>query len=411
MKMKKSLLIFITIFYIFFIWHNYSQAAETNPTIINLDNHTVSKGYTASSLNQKFKIGIISYAFNQAVSLKIDDISDEIYPLPPNSKLISDIYLYDFSAAPHKLLNLSIAYNSFSAQYRKIYFWDKNYQTWRALPSKENGNKTVAAVSPLKSARIAVFEKTITSENELMGLLTAKSAIVMDANTGEVLFEKDSHTPRPIASLTKIMTAIIFLEHNPGWDKVVEFLPEDDTVPSKIYLDDNDTLKISDLFYSMLVKSANNAAKALPRLTNLDSQYFIWLMNLRAQEYGLGQTKFQEPTGLEPGNISTAYEYAVLTKNALKIPDIPRATTAATYSFQTIKNNNQIDLENSNKLFGSDLNITATKTGYTYEAGNCLMTSAKNLATGRELIAVVLNSKSGYLSSDVYTLLDYYLHK
>lgn len=408
--MKKFLLIIFISFGIFFCWQK-TTAMSVEPVLINIDQVTVNKGYTVESQNKNFKIGIPAYSFPSPVQVKIQDITAEAYSLPTNLKLVSDIYLYDFSAFPKKLINLSLAYNSYSAQIKKIYFWDNNYQIWRELPSRSNGNKTINAVSSLKFARVAVLEKKITNSNELINLVTAKSAIVMDAKTGEVLFEKDSRTPRPIASLTKIMTAIIFLEHNPGWDNEVEFLQEDDTVPAKISLESGDTLKISDLFYSMLVKSANNAAKALARLTNLNPQYFVWLMNLKAQEYGLGQTKFQEPTGLEAGNVSTAYEYAMLTKNALAIPDIPRATTEATYSFHTIKNNKQIDLENSNKLFGSDLNITATKTGYTYEAGNCLMTAAKNLATGRELIAVVLNSKSGYLSSDVYTLLDYYLNK
>lgn len=386
-----------------------AQTIET--AFINFDLATVKKGYTAQSLDKNFKIGFATNTFNQAVSLKIDNISHEIFAIPDNLKLVSDVYLYDFGQKPNKPLNLSIKHNSFSALPKKIYFWDGNKNQWRVLASLDIGNKNISAKSPFKFAKVAILEEKITNDNQLKNFITAKSAIVMDAKTGEVLFAKDAYTPRPIASLTKLMTAMIFLKYNPGWDNAVEFIKEDDTMPAKINLDESDAVKVSDLFYAMLVKSANNAAKALTRITGLHPGYFNWLMNLRAQELGLGKTIFTEPTGLEATNISTAYEYAMLLKYALKIPDIPRATTAATYSFKTLKYNKQIDLENSTKLFGSDLNITMTKTGYTYEAGNCLITVAKNMKTGRELIAVALDSKSGYLSSDVYTMLDYYLNK
>jgi len=409
--MKKFLRVVITILFFFIIWQKSEAATALQEYYLNIDKITAARGYTVEYPDENFKIGFVTNTFINETTLKIVNLGQENFTMPDNFKLVSDIYLYDFSATPKKLLNLALTHNSYSAQTKKIYFWDNNYKTWRELPSTINGNKTIGAVSPFKFAKVAILEKKVTNDLELKNLITAKSAIVMNAKTGEVLFEKNSQVKRPIASLTKIMTAMIFLEHNPGWDQEVEFLQEDDAMPAKINLDSGDTLKISDLFYSMLVKSANNAAKAIARLTNLNPQYFIWLMNLRAQELGLAQTTFVDPTGLDAGNISTAYDYAILAKNALTISDIPRATTAATYSFKTLKNNKQINLENTTKLFGSDLTITMTKTGYTYEAGNCLMTVAKNLQTGKELIAVALGSKPGYLSTDVYTLLDYYLNK
>jgi len=407
--MKKLLIILLILVTFFISFKIFAQTTET--LYLNLDYQTIIKGYTAQSVDENFKIGIPAYAFSRATLLKIDDISNENFIIPDNLKLVSAVYLFDFDLKPVKTLDLSIKYNSYNALLKKIYSWDNNQKQWHELISQDLGNKIISARVPFKYARIAVLEEKITAENQLNNFITAKSAIVMDAKTGSVLFKKDVDTPRPIASLTKLMTAIIFLKYNPGWDNAVAITKDDDSVPSKIYIDDGDTLKISDLFYSMLVKSANNAANALARISGLSRGYFLYLMNLQAQDLGLGQTKFNDPAGLEPTNISTAYEYAQLTRQALKNPDIPQATTAATYEFKTLTNQEVIRLENTTKLFGSDLNITMTKTGYTYEAGNCLMVTAKNLATGRELIAVALDSKSGYLSADVYTLLDYYLNK
>jgi len=406
--MKKIILILFG-FGLFFSWQGV-VAQELPEYYLNLSQTTTTKGYTASTPEAKIKIGVVPYAFSQETQLKIVNLGREAYPAPEGYKIVSDIYLYDFSNTPQKLLTISMNYDSFSGSLRELYFWEKGKQQWRSLPTNELGNQTAAGLSPFKSARIAILEKKINNEAELLDVITAKSAIVMDAKTGEVVFEKASQVKRPIASLTKIMTALVFLDHNPGWDSEIEFLEKDDTIPSKIYIVPGDTLKITDLFYSMLVKSANNAAATLARATNLyPESYFIWLMNLKAQELGLANTIFADPTGLDEKNVSTAYDYALLSKYALKIADIPRATTTQYYSFKTIKNDQTVDLVNTSKLFNSDLEITLTKTGFTYEAGNCLMTAAKDFKTGQEYIAVVLNSQNGHLSSDVYTLLDYYL--
>lgn len=409
--MKKIFIILLIVFGLVSVWQN-SKAEELSEYHLNIDKNTVLKGYTAQSYDQKLKIGFLPNTFYAETQLKIVNLGQANFIVPDNLKLVSDIYLYDFSTAPKRLLNITLNHNSFSGSQRNFYFWDNNHKTWRILPTTELGNQTVAGLSPFKYARLAVFENKITNEEELYDVITAKSAIVMDAKTGKVLFEKNSKVQRPIASLTKIMTALVFLNHNPGWDNIYEFLKEDDTVPAKIYVEPGDTLKVTDLFYSMLVKSANNAATTLVRITGLyPKSYFIWLMNLKTHELGLTQTQFVDSTGLDERNVSTAYDYALLSKYALKNSDIPKATTAATYSFKTKKNEQSIDLVNTTTLFGGDLNITMTKTGFTYEAGPCLMTAAKNFNTGEELIAVVLNSKSGYLSSDVYTLLDYYLNQ
>lgn len=220
--------------------------------------------------------------------------------------------------------------------------------------------------------------------------LKAKAAIVIDVKTDKILFSKNIDEKLPIASLTKLMTAQILLDQKIPWNRVVTYNSTlDNEIGAKLYVYDGEAMNFRDVFMSSLLSSTNNAINTARRATGLSEQEFVNLMNQKAKDWGLTNTSFVEPTGLDENNISTAREIAKISKEVLKNFSILEATTMKEYSFRTINTNNLHRLENTNKLIHSDLYITGGKTGYTEEAGYCLMTKAKN-SNGDEVIAVVL---------------------
>lgn len=221
--------------------------------------------------------------------------------------------------------------------------------------------------------------------------ISSAAAIVVNEKTGQVLWEKNSTTIRPVASLTKIMTAYIFLQSGTPWDKVMTYNTGYNTIGARLYLNAGDQLTTKDLFYSMLVGSANNAALLLADSTGLSRDDFVARMNTQAQEWGLTQTTFVDPSGLDPANQSTAAEYAILARHALGSLTMLQGTTTKQYSFTTINTRQVHNLRATNKLLDSDLYITGTKTGYLDEALYCLMARARN-NQDQTAIAVVLGA-------------------
>ncbi|MFH0856649.1 MAG: RlpA-like double-psi beta-barrel domain-containing protein [bacterium] len=246
--------------------------------------------------------------------------------------------------------------------------------------------------------------------------ISAKAAIVIDEPTGEVLFAKNEKEKRSIASITKLMTASVFMDLNPplpplvkggkleesakgenieSWNKIIKYNKADDLDGAKLYVNDGETMKIKDIFYSMLVGSANNAAKTLAKNSGVAYPDFIVEMNKKAKEWHLENTEFREPTGLDPRNISTAFDMAIMAKNIFKNLEMLKATTLEKYSFRTLNTNIAHTISSTNKLLSDkDLYITGAKTGFLNEAGHCLVIKAKNKNDGREVIGVVLGEKS-----------------
>lgn len=242
------------------------------------------------------------------------------------------------------------------------------------------------------------------SEN---GTINSPTVLVTDSKTGEVLAERGSEIKRPIASLTKLMTAVIFLEHNPGWKKRVTFKKSDRAIGATVALRIGDTATTRDLFYAMFVRSANNATRALARSTGLSEAEFVKQMNFRARILGMENTHFIEPTGLEAGNVATAENFLKLARYALKNPAIVKAATTRKYTFKLLNRRRWLTVTNPNKLFKQNrFIVTATKTGYTEEAGRNLLVRAKN-KTGREVLIVNMGAnKTGAQWTDMNKLLE-----
>ncbi len=224
--------------------------------------------------------------------------------------------------------------------------------------------------------------------------LTASSGAVLLLKSNTFLYEKNSDTKQPIASLTKLMTALIFLEHNPGFDKEYIITPADNISGGKNNLFTGDTVKVSDLLRTSLIASDNGATMALSHATGLSEKEFVAAMNDKAKKLGLFNTTFVEPTGLSDKNISTARDIARLAKEALSHEEIKKSTVTKEYSFIT-KEGREKKISSTDYLLYStsvsNKNLLGGKTGYTESAGYCFV---GKFADDRqdEIISVVLNS-------------------
>lgn len=253
-----------------------------------------------------------------------------------------------------------------------------------------DGNNEVALENKVLDEQVVIPHK---KDNKSWGVkITASSAAVLDANSGLILWQKNALEKRSLASITKLMTVLVFLQHNPGWDTLVTMQTSDETNENKANIYRDETVTVKDLFYVGLVASDNNAIKALVRSTNLSETEFVKLMNEKAVVLGLKDTGFQDTTGLNDANISTAIDVLHLAQTAFLDPNIKDATSLTSYSFTT-QAGKQHKAVNTNNLLRSYLKITAGKTGSTNAAGFCLVAAVEG-DQQQNIISVVLGSSS-----------------
>ena len=242
--------------------------------------------------------------------------------------------------------------------------------------------------------------------------VAAPSAVLMEAATGTVLYEKDAHTPLPPASVTKIMTLLLVMEAldagRIGWDDTVTASEAAAAKGgSQVYLEAGEQMSLQEMLKSVVVVSANDCATALAEHVAGSEAAFVELMNRRAQELGMENTHFVNCTGLddEPDaetHLTTAYDIALMSRELLKHDEIRYYTTIWMDSVR----NGEFGLANTNKLVRFYQGTTGLKTGYTSAAGHCLSASAER--DGVEFIAVVLHcATSGERFQAAKQLLDY----
>ncbi|WP_420795150.1 D-alanyl-D-alanine carboxypeptidase family protein [Desulforamulus ferrireducens] len=226
--------------------------------------------------------------------------------------------------------------------------------------------------------------------------VSAAAAIVMDAETGQVLYAKNPHQPRPIASTTKIMTALVALEC--GNLKASTTISERAAgiEGSSIYLKAGEKLTLEELIYGALMHSGNDACVAIAEQVAGSERNFVNLMNFRARQLGARNTTFANTNGLpDERHLSTAYDLALITRYALKEPVFRSIVATKTHVIPGPRGKRY--LSNTNKLLWSYQGADGVKTGTTNAAGKCLVSSATR--EGRSLIAVVLHSDDRYAES------------
>jgi D-alanyl-D-alanine endopeptidase (penicillin-binding protein 7) len=500
--------------------------AIKNPAYnIFLDQATIVKGYTVSGFDNNIKLSLLPNLFSQPTKVEIQQITD---PMPEAWKLtrLSPIYQFDFankSAYDNtKPFYIQLSYSTSSPFYKQVYFFDKNYNAWRPLPTQDYPlGQFVRARIHLPFARLAVFaDPTILTlgraswykykggnfaaspdfpkgsrlrvflikngqrdkfvdvvvndygpdrsrhsdrvldldkvafaslsslsagiinvlveplyiapaNNSLVMAqkqavaeapkISAQAAVVMDGETGDILYAKAATTTRPIASLTKIVAIYTFLTTRPSLNKVVVYRAQDEEYnykycsrweSARLHIKDGESLTIQDLIYSSLVGSANNTVETLARVSGLARDQFIARMNETVKEWGAKHTHFVEPTGLSPENVSTAQDYALIAAKALQHPIIAKASTAARYEFVTVNTKKKHIIRNTNYLVRQHaFPLTGSKTGYLDEAKYCLMVRA-GTDPKHQIIAVVLGAPTRLSSEqDIKNLVQFGLKK
>lgn len=220
--------------------------------------------------------------------------------------------------------------------------------------------------------------------------ISAASAVLMDADTGRVLYERDSHTHRLIASTTKLMTALTALESGHRLDEVVTIAPEWAGVEgSSIYLCPGEKITLEALLYGLLLRSGNDAALAVAGHCGKTVEDFVAEMNRKARELGMLDTSFANPNGLDAeGHYSSAYDMAVLARACLQNEKLAEIVSAKSAAFGTRT------FTNHNKLLWRYEGCIGLKTGFTKKAGRTLVSAAQR--NGATLICVTLNAPSDW---------------
>jgi D-alanyl-D-alanine endopeptidase (penicillin-binding protein 7) len=230
--------------------------------------------------------------------------------------------------------------------------------------------------------------------------IRSEAAVVLDAKKAEVLFEKNMGKPLPIASITKLMTALVFLETNPDLNDTATIIPADAEGAGWSQLKIKETLTLHDLLHASLISSNNRVTRTLARHCGLSLSEFVSRMNQKAKKIGLENTFFCEPTGLDTNNRSTAIDCARLLYFAQKDSVIGSILGKATYEFSSLgKRKRMHQIRNTNKLLFNSFTsefiecVRGGKTGYNGASGWCLGTSVDG-KDGEEIIAVVLGAPS-----------------
>ena len=238
--------------------------------------------------------------------------------------------------------------------------------------------------------------------------LTAPSAILVDSENFNILYEKNSHEQRSVASITKVMTVLLIMEDIEKGkisltDTVTASAHAASMGGSDIWLEEGEQMSLDDMLKATLVASANDAAVALAEYTEGSEDAFVKRMNTRAKELGMKDTVFKNCNGLdEEGHISSAYDVALMSAELIKHTKVFDYTSI----WLDFLRDGKTQIVNTNKLLKSYNGITGLKTGTTDDAGSCISATAKR--DGLSLIAVVLGSDSGTdRFKDASILLDY----
>ena len=273
----------------------------------------------------------------------------------------------------------------------------------------------------IMSAMVTLLQKPTFASSPNLGLV-AEAAILMDAKTGQILFEKNAHVLFEPASTTKIMTCLLALEHL-ALDQVITIDPISPyTGGSRIFLIEGELITVEQLLMALMLNSANDASVALAIAIAGSVEEFAVMMNDRARELGARNPSYENPSGLHgPNHFATAYDLAVVSRFAMQNPDFRRIVRTVRYTIpETNKQEERNYLFNTNRMlhdFQSRISVrgimtppyyygtTGIKTGFTPQAGGTLVASAKR--DGSEFISVVLGSTVDARFADSIILLDF----
>jgi serine-type D-Ala-D-Ala endopeptidase (penicillin-binding protein 7) len=265
------------------------------------------------------------------------------------------------------------------------------YSPTRSLTRQATAVRSKALAAEATDSAVPRYK--VDASGDLVPDLRAAAAIIYDPVTNHVLWEENSQTPRSIASITKVMTATVFLEDNPDLTQEVTVQRSDVYQASTTFIRLNDRLTTGDLMHLLLIGSDNAAARALARVSPLGSTGFIERMNAKATELGLDSTHYADPSGLLSDNVSSAYDMARLISHASGDERISSIMQLQEYTVHAARRD--ITFRSTDRLLGREgMDVLAAKTGFISKAGYCLATLLRLPQGGQQVAVVVLGARS-----------------
>jgi D-alanyl-D-alanine carboxypeptidase len=234
-------------------------------------------------------------------------------------------------------------------------------------------------------------------------IIQGAAGLVVEVGSGRVLFEKDSGTRRQLASITKVMTAVVALEHG-DLDQEIKISDSAANIgENAMGISSGEVYTLNELMYGLLLNSGNDAAYAIAEGLAENSDTFVEWMNIKSRELELRDTMFFDPSGLDDRSYTTPKDLVKLAKYAMKNPHFREYVKTTSKELPESSNHKFITLQNQTNLVGTYPGVAGIKTGYTEEAGLCLLTYA--YLDGKEVIGVVL--KSTDRRGDMILMLDH----
>lgn len=262
-------------------------------------------------------------------------------------------------------------------------------------------------LEPNKHSNTNSYNYQIVKLDSSRPIVNARSSLVADLNSNKILYENNSLTKLPIASLTKLMTALIIIEENELSEIVTVPFSATQVGGATIFLVTNEQITVEDLLKGLLIQSGNDAAVALA-IHNAESiENFTKKMNLRASELNLQNTSFSNPMGFDnPNNYSTVQDLYSLAKTVYSFPAIQEIVNTKSTTIYSVDKKLSHNLVNTNLILDNYLEVGGLKTGTTTLAGGCFIGITTN--TDTPLIAIVLGSNNRFLDTKV--MLDWALN-
>jgi D-alanyl-D-alanine endopeptidase (penicillin-binding protein 7) len=274
------------------------------------------------------------------------------------------------------------------------------YSASASRARKARLSRARAAARAREAARMRALHEAMTpryktdANGDVVPDIRAAAAIIFNPANGEVLWEENAQDKRSIASITKVMTTVVFLEDNPDLAQEVTVERSDVYAASTTYLRANERLPLSEVLHLTLIASDNAAARILARVSHGGTAAFVERMNEKALELGLENTSFADPSGLNPNNLSSAYDLSRLISFAAADERISPIMRTATYAVKT--NRRTINIHSTNRLVlekMDGMDVMGGKTGFISKAGYCLATLLR-LPQGNQVAVVVLGAQS-----------------
>lgn len=273
------------------------------------------------------------------------------------------------------------------------------------------GKRPQELISPLlkqeKILGINQWLPAVTGVQDSAPQISARSAFFIDSKSGQVLYAKNIQERLQIASLVKVMTALIALEHKEMNDKFLVSQRAAEMEPDEMILLPGEKMTLKELLYGVFLVSANDAAEVIAEGTTANRSEFIKLMNSKAEQLGMKDSYFANPTGLDEdsnNSYSSAYDMAILTRYLIRhYPEVVEISQSEHIYLPVSADHQDYDMYSGINLLTTYSGVVGFKTGYTPEAGLTLITLARK--DGHEIIGVLLGSE--YRRDETKELLDY----